>query len=408
MRRYSRLVRLTDAGRTNGAILSLSRRIATILALAVCGFVPAAGRQPTHASRCPDYPDAEGISALAVAPERTLLAGTQGCGLYRSADGGHRWTRLAAYPTAIWTGIVLVLPARPSTLLAGSSAAKSKEGPLGLERSEDGGATWTSHMAGLPTGFAPVQLAASARGTLVLSYRCLQTRCPRELARSDDGGRSWQDVGPDTPADVGFGIAGGVVPLADGSFLSAEAQSLSQGQTLSRFYRSADDGRTWMSVGTPPLSLDDLSTLSAVPWDARQVFAGFGLLFLSAHLDRSSDGGRRWSRVWVRKRSTHEDAAPEEFVIAFAALPRTHTLLFSTLRHIYRSTDDGASWTRSDRGLIATSDTTLTNATPAIWTLLSDPTGATVYEGTFASYGQSAVYQSTDDGRSWRAIATGV
>lgn len=385
---------------------------AAVLAAVLCALVPAAaGARQTHAFPCAD-PHA--VTALAEGPAGALLAGTMGEGLYRTAAGGVCWTPIVRFPANAEVGILLVPPGHPDTIIAASSLAASPgwQG-LGPYRSDDGGRTWTDGAAGLPRGPVadaaahlpraplPVALAASPRtGTLVLSYICMHDAaypsahplCPRGLARSADGGRTWQPAGPPAQTD-------GVVALADGTFLALQPPplGLDQDQMPGTIYRSRDDGRTWqafatMATATGPLFyLEGIASFYAVPWDARRVFIGADDLTHKAFAYRSTDGGAHWSPPRVRFPGPTTGKAPpamvDRYVDAFAGLRGTHTLLLSDVGRIYRSTDGGTTWRPSSAGLPDPA---------AVWTLLAPGDGATVYAGT-----GDGIYHSSDDGRTW-------
>ena len=83
------------------------------------------------------------LQDLAVAPEGTLFAGNAAAGIFKSADGGRTWAEMA-------------FPARDPVLgtarlaLADNGALFAAIGTV-VERSDDGGQTWT-HLAGTSSG----------------------------------------------------------------------------------------------------------------------------------------------------------------------------------------------------------------------------------------------------------------
>ncbi len=375
---------------------------ATIMAV-LCTLIPAApGMGPSlrHGRALP-CANPRAVTALATGPGHTLLAGTRGEGLYRSTDGGACWTLITTFPANAEVGTLLVPPGHPHIIVAGSSFVVSTQvSDIGVYRSDDGGRIWTSATTGLPhTPILPFNLAASPHtGALVLSYVCYQDqdyehplavpRCPRGLARSGDGGRTWRAVGPPAQTES----ARGVVALADGTFLALQLPVRARGNAAGYIYRSRDDGRSWQAAARLPnptapdyFNFGGIASFYAVPWDTRRVFIGADDERYRALAYRSTDGGFHWSRPWSPKTHTFPtDAA----VIAFAGVSRTHTLLLSDFGRVYRSTDGGTAWNRSNTGL---------PDGKTVWTLLAPAGGSTVYAGTADS-----IYTSADDGRTWR------
>jgi len=349
------------------------------------------------------------VTALANGLAGTLLIGTRG-GLYRAASSGRCPTSIATFPTGIEVGTIVVPPGYPNALIAGASfLITTNTSSFRLSRSTDGGQTWGDGTHGLPrTPIVPLHIAVSPQGTLVMSYVCpidaeYATRtlhCLRALARSTDGGSSWQPVGPEAAA----GTARGVVALGNGSFLALQQPVARQQRVPGVAYHSDDDGRTWRAVsslvmhkgaagvaGNALASLGDAAILFAVPWERSVVLLGTGIQTLQARAYRSLDGGAHWSVAWSPHGQSYGVVAGA--VVAFAALPRHHTLLLSDLGTVYRSTDGGTTWQQSGMGLPPPTS----GGSPHIWTLLADADGKTVYASA-----DKGLFRSDDDGSAWR------
>jgi photosystem II stability/assembly factor-like uncharacterized protein len=374
--------------------------IVAVLGCFLLGFCPA---QRTALAGCTAFPY---VSALVTAPNGSLLAGTRDGHLYRSVIGGLCWAELTSFPNKVEIGTLLVPPGRPHTILAGGSWVASVQSQSRvLYRSDDDGQTWSSATAGLPhTAILPVTIAASQRGTLVLSFICPQAYqsaqakglCPQGLARSVDGGRSWHPVGPPVLENRN------VIAMPDGTFLALLEMPGKGSRAPGSLYHSVDDGRTWQPVivqsGTGDRNaLDDLGGISAffaVPWQPTNLLIGTDLRYFTATVYRSQDGGGHWSVAWSAREAKVKSAFSEPAVVSFAALPRTHTLLFSDLGGVYRSVDAGSTWTRT-----TIRPTTDTAAPSQFWTLLAAPDGATAYAGSGAG-----VFRSGDDGKTWTRL----
>ena len=82
--------------------------------------------------------EAERVSAIHAwrdGDATTVLAGTYGSGLFRSADGGRTWSRVDAGLTASAFRFLAPSPSHPGALLAGTEPAR-------IFRSDDGGQSW--------------------------------------------------------------------------------------------------------------------------------------------------------------------------------------------------------------------------------------------------------------------------
>lgn len=365
-------------------------------------------RPPQAAARAPMacvQPD--GVSALATGPGDTLLAGTAAGRVYRSRDGGHCFVALPAPPLPVGIGVLAVPPGHPSWIIAGFATNIGTAGQAyGLYRSEDGGRTWMDGTRGLAVRHAvPAQLVALADGTLVLAYGCpppSYAPCAGGLARSADGGRTWWPVGPRGWAAQGVTAqgAGGLLAL-----IISRAEPRGTGRVV----RSSDGGRTWHGVGTTPgypragIAFDVVpGTLVAPSWEPSLVVAGYGAVTLQAKVARSADAGRHWSFVAANlSRST----GGMSVVGAIAALGRSHRLLLSVYRAVYRSDDEGATWVPSSSGLVGDQGVSIS-------TLFTAPDGKTVYAGNGNVYtdptghyqtskGTHGLYRSDDGAATW-------
>jgi photosystem II stability/assembly factor-like uncharacterized protein len=286
--------------------------------------------------------------SLAVHPRdaRVVYAGTER-GLYRSADGGDTWRRLALPDgMAVWS--VLFHPRDSSVVYAGTA-------PPGVHKSRDGGETWQP----LPAFRAP--------GRVGMNFPCRLLRlaadpsAPDELyaglevdgvVRSLDGGQSWDDVSQD------------LVKLAERPHLRS---------------RIASDTEIEGMMDTHALCVS-----SASP----------GTVFLAVRMGlfRSDDRGATWTDMEIGRFS------PLTYARDVLVSPHDPRTLFTALSPaarseagtVYRSDDLGASWRRIDRGVTARS--TLMKLAPHP----SDP--AQLYAAT--RHGQ--VFGTADGGETWR------
>lgn len=191
-----------------------------------------------------------------------------------------------------------------------------------------------------------------------------------------DGGAHWQGRGSDFPADETMSAL-----IAGGDQHTLIAGSLEHG-----IYISHDAGATWQSssVGMPASA--NVYTLLGDS-ASHTVYAAVDGVGLFA----STDEGRSWSE---------RTAGLPAHIFALATLsnhgldPSGTTIYAGTEHGLYASVDDGAHWTPT--GTILTSSRVLS--------LAPDPsTPGVLYAGTDVT-----VFQSSDGGRTWRGVASGL
>ena len=374
------------------------RRVVAIFMIVTC-LAPARGAA-LSASSCVQ-PD--GVSAFATGSNHAVLVGTLDGRLYRSLDGDHCFIALGSPPLHVAIGVVLVPPGHPAWILAGTANNVTQWGVQstgsGLYLSRDDGKTWAASDAGLGRqAFLPAQLIALPDGALLLTYVCsaYSSFTCGGIARSADGGRTWLPVGP-----RGW-VGGPIVSLGPRDVL-ALIMSDDAARMSARVVRSLDGGRTWRAAPGLPGLPGDVALLFSPPWDPSIVLAGYGPATQVAKVARTTDGGRHWSFTRGRSQPTFVG----EPIGAFAAIAHPRVLLLS-VGSVYRSKDDGATWTLSTAGLPSIDRA-------QIDALYAAPDGATAYAGNDNLYeyngvvhvlkGEPGLYRSTDGGVTWRPNA---
>jgi len=203
---------------------------------------------------------------LAVNPRdgRELLFGTRAHGLWRSVDGGERWSEVADFPAVArsrtaWArgwreevpiGVAFVVfdpgpgaTGRGQDVYAGVSTTGTS-----LYRSHDGGLTWQA-LPGQPTGLRPSHMVRDGRGRWLLSYG--DEPGPNHMAdgavyRYDPADGSWIDITPlpRTPGQPsGFGWGAVAVDAQDPDVLVAT--TFRRYRPRDELFRSVDGGRSW-------------------------------------------------------------------------------------------------------------------------------------------------------------------
>jgi photosystem II stability/assembly factor-like uncharacterized protein len=238
--------------------------------------------------------------------------------------------------------------------------------PIGLERSTDGGKSWSR--VRLYSQDEPVWIAS----TSVNSIFCVGVTA--SLARSTDKGQTWTDVGP----QWAYALA---VSSTNEVFVSADLG----------VHRSTDDGRSWTLIkGYPPNSIPgqriryDQIVISQVGTRRTLFLVGRDPITLQFSLFRSTDNGDLWTLI-----STG--------VIATNVFVHTNGYLFSRSPQLelMRSTDNGDSWkVVSTKKFSPQAMFSLPNSD--IW----------VGEMNDSLIGGTPLFRSTDNGETWNGFDT--
>ncbi len=204
----------------------------------------------------PSDPDVAIIGGWGPPPDQSGLvykASYDGGLVYKTDDGGQTWSPSlsATFPDSNGSvDAVLIHPISPTLMLASAHAENSND--CDVQRSEDGGASWTEastivgaqvkSFVGHPT--APRIIYAGTGGSAF-------TGGPHKVFRSSDAGQSWSEV---------FDEGGGLLAFEPPSTIYAAARG---GEVWSS--ASNGDPGTWNAVGGVPDALSFAIDLGATP-----------------------------------------------------------------------------------------------------------------------------------------------
>ncbi|MCH8280277.1 MAG: hypothetical protein IIC96_06300 [Chloroflexi bacterium] len=283
-------------------------------------------------------PQAHAIRALAVHPQKPeiVYAGTQD-GPYRSTDHGDHWEKVSVpdHGQPVWS--LLFHPNDSSVMYAGYESC-------GIYRSEDGGERWSP----LPVSvrFPEITMATGANPAKRVLMMSASTANPDEiygaievggLIRTLDGGESWENMSHGLYTNDDLVDMHGVLAstLTPGTVISISRAGM---------FRSTDQGDHWSHV--------DLETLNAkgqtycrgikeVPGNPRYVWVAAGAGFQSdlGVLYRSKDGGVNWERV-----DTGFEAKSTMFGIAFDERQPKTMYCATNGGQVFGSHDGGENW----------------------------------------------------------------
>jgi hypothetical protein len=279
------------------------------------------------------------LRALAADPRQpgTLYAG--GAGLFKSSDAGGRasggWVALRR---DLQVRDIAVSPADPAVVYAGSTEFCLKGTTAPSYRSEDGGRTWRA-IGGNLTSYAP----HPARREVVYAAAC------PSVVRSADGGKTWQAL--EGSRDLNYEAHH--VALAPSAPDVLYAMSASEGGTV-QLAKSEDGGATWQDV-TPSEQIWAPAALEVHPRNPNVAYA-----VTWTGVFRTDDGGARWTRANDGLEAARRvDVSVVTYPLSALAIDpaRPDVLYLGTGGlgpeglGIYRSLDGGVRWHRLGDGL---------------------------------------------------------
>ncbi len=302
------------------------------------------------------------VSSFAIDPfhPATLYAG-QTTGLFKSVNGGATWKPTGLNPNLAVAGLA-IHPRSPQILFVATNA--------GLYQTTNGGDKWKRLTNGLlPPPFVALAVVIDPTSPRRM-FAALQEKFPMPggLFKSLDGGFSWQAVRGNLPDDEHINLLA-IDPRSPRTLYAS---------TTAGLFKSTNDGSTWIRSTAPATSL------AFHPTQKNVLYA-----VTPGSVVRSLDGGTTWDQL--------TQGLPEGIIVNSLLISPTRpaTLLVGMdypahEAGIFRSTDDGASWSRSNRGLTAAN----------VNSLALDARDA----NTLSVVANYVLFQSADRGRTWSLI----
>jgi hypothetical protein len=221
-----------------------------------------------------------------------IYAGAASGGIWKSTNAGVTWIPLDDELPTLAVGAVAVCPSDPNIIVIGTGEPTNnidRVGGVGILRSTDGGATWstTSFSTGIASGHGFNAIEFNATGTIAIAA-ALDT-----LLRSTDQGLTWQG----TSAGGSYTDVRWVRGSADTVFNCRSGS----GEAGSRVRRSIDGGVTWTVVGGAPQGLPDPLTwgrgkIAITPANSQYIYlhlANIDGTFKGVY--RTTNGGTSWA-----------------------------------------------------------------------------------------------------------------
>jgi photosystem II stability/assembly factor-like uncharacterized protein len=284
------------------------------------------------------------VQALAVdpvAPDTVYAAMNGSTGLFKSLDAGRSWRMLITGRTSVTVNAVAADPLAHGTVYAGGLFT-------GIDKTADGGGTWTTLTQGLPiSGFAQgLAVDPSAEGVV---YAGLQEK---GVYKTTDGAH-WTASNNGLSAKNVNTLA---IDPSDHLVLYAGSHSYDTGKA--GVFKSTDGGATWTkrSVG---LVNKVVQALAIDPSDTQVVYAG-----TAGGVFSSTDGAASWARILAGEDVRGVVVDPSDPATVYAGTYGDG---------VFVTRDGGATWSSVNEGLTE----------HFLYALAIDPvTGGTVHAGT--------------------------
>jgi photosystem II stability/assembly factor-like uncharacterized protein len=313
-----------------------------------------------------------------MAKGETILVGTIGQSIMRSADNGESWTRVGPRDGLHSDGIVRTLVGdarRPEVIYAGTD--------LGLYRSEDAGGHWA--LLDTPMSGSTVWNVAIDPVEPEVMFAGVGTPSTPGIFRSDDAGKTWgrrpMEIAEECPA-VG-------IPRPTGIAIDpTDHRSVWVGLEVDGIRHSADGGETWtkMDGAIPNLDVHDVLVIAGPP---RTVFT-----VVNDDVWRSTDDGETWEPAHAR------ETFPWHYTRDIVVKPDDPKTVFLSVGDatpgrigtVMRSRDVGTTWESLSFPVQPNS---------AMWTVGISPVES---DSMFAASRYGYLYRSDDGGDSWRKL----
>ncbi len=318
------------------------------------------------------FPDAP-VRSLAIKGS-DLFAATEGRGIFRTTDDGESWM---AINNGLSDTLVHAIAASETNLYAGTWGS-------GVFRSTDDGASWMKVMSGNIYSLAVSGMNVYAGG--------------HGVYRTTNNGTNWLPVESDsymwvvyTLATSGDELMAGTrlgvfyssglgstlspinngLPITDIPSMTVHGSYLFAGTQFNGVFRSSDNGESWSRVTNGPTSV----SVWALHVAGSTLFAGTG-----SDIFRSDDDGTTWTEVVT-------------VLGVYVFFSRDGTIYAGTGNGVYRSTDNGTTWEPRNNGITGLS----------IYSLAAF--GTKLFVGTSDSV---RVFSSSDEGVTWIPINNGL
>jgi photosystem II stability/assembly factor-like uncharacterized protein len=261
---------------------------------------------------------------------RILYASGKGGGVYKSVDGGDSWEfqPIPDCPPESVLHSLLINPKMPNTVYCA--------GVIGVLRSTDGGKTWRKVNNGIQDCHLNICVLVMDPTNPSTLYAATYSHCPETtpgaIYKSTNGGEDWQNI----TGNIQLPLHHEVRALAVcGQEVYAGTRD-NTGELDGYLYHSSDGGRLWSRVDLKKPARTYIYSVFIDPGNPSEVWVGLHSndnIMFSPCLFKTQDGGKTWTAVY--------SYPGREEVTVLGKSP------FGTLYvNSWRSADGGRTWTK--------------------------------------------------------------
>lgn len=315
--------------------------------------------------------------------ELTIVVGTVGQSVMRSADGGNTWERVGPRRGFPYEASVRCLAARPDRagiLFAGTDK--------GLYRSDDKGAHWRLVDSAL-NPFYIWALAIDPTEPDVM-FAGTGTPTPAMIFRSTDGGESWER----RPVEIAAECENVGTPRVTAIAVDPDdRRNIWMGLEVDGARQSTDRGDTWSDVNV--VHQKDVHNIAVIAGPPKTVF-----IVANREIYKSTTNGATWETLGMQQNVPWQYARTQTYLRAIAVQPSpADTILLGigdatpgSAGAVARSRDTGQSWEVLPLPVQPNS---------TIWTFGMHPSDPDIM---FAASRYGYLYRSDSGGESWTKL----
>ena len=249
------------------------------------------------------------VVAFAVDPNdrRKFFVAVASGGVWKTVNAGTTWTPVFDGEGSYSIGAIAMDPKNPSTIWVGTgecNAQRSVGYGDGVYRSDDGGKSWRN--VGLKTSEHIGRIVIDPRDSNVVFVAAQgplwSPGGERGLYKTTDGGKTWKAVIPGTEntgaTDVTIDPSNPDIMYAATWQRRRHFYTLIDGGPESAMYRSVDGGNTWTRIrgGLPAGDVGRIG-ISVSPVDTNVVYATVEAAGTGSGIFRSNDRGATWEKT---------------------------------------------------------------------------------------------------------------
>jgi len=228
-------------------------------------------------------------------------------GVWKTVNAGTTWTPVFENEASYSIGAIAIDPKNPATVWVGTGEYNSQRSVGygdGVYRSDDGGKSWKN--VGLKTSEHIGRIVIDPRDSNVVFVAAQgplwSSGGERGLYKTTDGGKTWKAVIPGTENTGATDVV--IDPNNPDIMYAAMWQrrrhffTLINGGPESAMYKSVDGGNTWTKIrsGIPPGDLGRIG-IAVSPVDTNVVYATIEATGTASGIFRSNDRGATWERT---------------------------------------------------------------------------------------------------------------